>query len=132
MTAILTEISIFWVTAICMIRSMSYGSKHASQPPSNKPFVHTYMHNLKTTGYNIWTCTFCISNNCSTIEDIPCTVYNCMRDLTGGLWPQTHQLFSNTTLCVYILQTRTYITIWRTATHDNKTHIRDDCILHTK
>ena len=36
---------------------------------SDKPFVHAYLHNLKTTGY-IWT--FSILNDCSTIGHIPC------------------------------------------------------------
>ena len=49
--------SIFYVRAGFKIRLVSYGSKHASHSLSNKLFVHTWTHNLKTTGH-IWT--FCI------------------------------------------------------------------------
>ena len=41
-----------------------------------------YMHNLKTTGC-VWM--FCILNDCSTIRNIPCVVYSCMRDPTREL-----------------------------------------------
>ena len=47
-------------------RMASYGSKHASQSLSEKPFVHTSTHNLKTT-VRIWTS--CISKDCSTMEE---------------------------------------------------------------
>ena len=40
----------FWLKAVCEPPLVSYGSKHAWQPLSNMPFVHTYMHNLKITG----------------------------------------------------------------------------------
>ena len=52
-TALLLKISIFCVKAGFEIWLPSYGSKHSSQFLSNKPFVHPYMHNLKTTGYNM-------------------------------------------------------------------------------
>ena len=42
-----------------------------------------------------------------------------------------HRLFSDTN-CVHILQACTYIAIWYATTHDNKTHVPYDCILHTK
>ena len=45
--------------------------------------------------------------------------------------PDTHQLLSDTTLCVYTA-TRTYIDIWCRTTHGNKTHIPYDGILYTK
>ena len=53
-------------SAICEIRSESYGSKHASKPLPMRHFMRTYIHNSKIIG-RIWT--FYISNNCSTISD---------------------------------------------------------------
>ena len=58
MTALLLEMSVFCVRAGYEMRFASYGSKHESQSLYDKPFVCTYMLNLKTTG-RIWT--FCIS-----------------------------------------------------------------------
>ena len=66
---------------------------------SDKPFVHTYIHNLKTTG-PIWT--FCISNDSSTMQ----------RHSLCGLelherfnWRATvlgmHRSFFHKTLCAY-------------------------------
>ena len=40
MTALLSEMSIFYARAGCEIRLVSYGSKHASQSPSDKSFVY--------------------------------------------------------------------------------------------
>ena len=78
MTTLLVEMSIFRVIIKCEIQLVSYGSKHASQSLSNKPFVHTHMYNFQTTGHTcIWTITCSISNHCSTIRDIPCVVYSC-------------------------------------------------------
>ena len=72
MTALLLKMSIFCGRTGCKIQLVSYGSKHALPSLSNKPFtVRTHMHNLKTTGRIR---TFCILNNCSTVEDIACMV----------------------------------------------------------
>ena len=49
MTAVLSDMSIFCVRAGCKMQLASYGSKNALQSLSDKPFVHTDMHNLKTT-----------------------------------------------------------------------------------
>ena len=87
MIALLSEISIFWVRTVCEMQLVSYGSNHTLQSLFHMPLMCTSIHNLKITGH-IWT--FCILNDCSTIEDIPCVVWSCMRDLTGELWPQTH------------------------------------------
>ena len=48
-TALLSEMSIFWVRAPCEIQLASYDSKHASQSAFDMPFACTYMymHNLK-------------------------------------------------------------------------------------
>ena len=70
-TAPLSEISVFCVRAGCKIQLASSSSKNISQSLFDKPFVHTYKHNLKTTG-RIWT--FYILNDCSNIGDIPCMV----------------------------------------------------------
>ena len=78
MTALLSEISIFWVRAVYEIRLASYGSKHALQPRSDTPFVHTYAHNLKTTGC-IWM--LYISNDCHTIRHIQFLVPNTRHSL---------------------------------------------------
>ena len=51
----------------CEIWSVSYESKHTSQPLFNTTFVSTYTHNSKTTDFIQ---TFYISNNCFTIIDV--------------------------------------------------------------
>ena len=102
--------------------------KKALQSLSNKTFVCTYMHNLKTMGY---ICTLSISNDCFTIEDILCVIQSSMRFLTGELRPQTCiSCFLIHGVC--ILQTCTYTVLQCTSTHDNKTHVAYDCTLHTK
>ena len=107
MAALLSEMSIFCDRAACEILLVNYGSEHASQSLSaDNSFSHTYMHNLKTKG-RIWT--FCITNDCSIIGDIPCLVQSCMRDLTGELQPQTHIDCSLIQHCVYILTASHFI-----------------------
>ena len=80
--------SIFCVRDGCELQLVSYmyDFKHVLQCRSDKPFVRTYMRNFKTTGH-IWR--FGISNDCSTIGDIPCEAQSCMRDPNGELRPQT-------------------------------------------
>ena len=131
MTALLSKMFIFCVRVQvgCKTRLVSYDSKHASYPLSDKPFVCAYTLNLKTTG-RIWM--FGILNNCPTIRDIPCLVWSYKKHWTWDLWPQTcisHSLIQH---CVFILQAYRYIAIWRSSMHDNKTHIPYDCTLHTK
>ena len=50
-TALLSEMSIFYVRAGCKVQLSSYGSKHVHvlQSLFDKPLVPTYMLNLKTT-----------------------------------------------------------------------------------
>ena len=48
MTALQLEMSVFCVRAGCEIRLVSYASKCSSQFLSDKSFVRTYMHNLKS------------------------------------------------------------------------------------
>ena len=127
MTALLLEMPIFCDRTGCEIQLVSYGSKHSVQFLFDKPFVHPYTLNLKTTGY-IWT--FIILNDCSTIRDIPSVVQGFKRDANGALWPQTRIGRSLSQNCVHILQV--HIAIWCATIHDNKTHIPYDCILHTK
>ena len=50
-TAMLLEMSIFWVRAGHKLQMISYGLKHKSKPLSDKPFVSTYTHKFKTAGY---------------------------------------------------------------------------------
>ena len=64
---------------------------------------------------------FCISNDCSPLGDIPCVISTCMKDLTGELRPQTGIGGSLIQHCVCIPQASTYIAIWYTTTHNNKT-----------
>ena len=78
MTPLLLEMSILHIRAGCEIWLPSYGSKHRSKCLSNKPFVHTYMYIVKTTGH-IWT--LCTLNNCSTIGDISCEVDGCLESM---------------------------------------------------
>ena len=68
-TVLLLEISLFLVRAACELRSMRYGSKHASRSLSCMPFnfVRTYTHNSKTKGRIR---TFYLTNDCSTIGKI--------------------------------------------------------------
>ena len=108
-TPLLLEMYIFCVRAGCEIQLASYCSKYALQSLCNKPFVHTYIHNVKSIGH---TWTFCISNDCSSIRDIPCVVQSWMRDLTGELQQQTHTSCSLTQYCVHTLQGHPYIATW--------------------
>ena len=71
MTAPLSKMSIFCVRAECEIWFSSYGSKHAAHSFSGMPFFCPYTHNLKTIGH-MWM--ICISNDCSSVEDILCVV----------------------------------------------------------
>ena len=64
-TALLLEMSIFYVRAGCEIQMAIYAFKHASESLSYKPFVRTYTLNLKITGPIRM---FCISNDSSAIQ----------------------------------------------------------------
>ena len=46
-TVLLLEMSIFLVTAACVVWLVDYGTKHALQSLSDTPFLHTYKHNVK-------------------------------------------------------------------------------------
>ena len=132
MTTLLLEMSIFCVRAGCKIQLMSYGSKHALQCLSDKQIVHTWTHNMKTAGH---------------IMDVPfikrmlyyqrhslCALELHERSYWRAMAPDTHQSFSDTTLCAYTASPHIhmYIAIWCATTHDNRTHVPYDCILHTK
>ena len=95
----------------------------------DKLFVHTYTHNLKTTGH-IWT--FCTSDDCITFGVIPCVPQSCMRDPTGELCLQTHISCSLIQHRVCTLQACAYSAIWYATMHYNKTHVPHDYILPTK
>ena len=74
---------------------------------------------------------FCISNNCSTIKDIPWVVQSCMRDSTGELQPRTCiavTLWYNTIVCT--LQICIYIPVWWALLHDSKTHVAYHCTIN--
>ena len=94
-TAPLSVVSIFCVRAGCEVRLASYGSKYAWQCLYDKPFVHTYTHNLKITGH-MWT--FNILNDCSSIGDIVCVAYTCVVAWEVQLENYTA---SDTHQCVY-------------------------------
>ena len=142
--------------------------KHALQFFTDTPFVHSYKHNLKTTGpiYIWYNCStiilfyfLCRSLMWDTIGDLclitcvdhslffnpifvhaytnklkaiqvfyGCSTYQTTENFLCALvvderftWttmaPNTHQLFSDTTLCAH---TTRQIAIWCTATHDNR------------
>ena len=70
MTALLSRMPVFWVKAACKIWLARHGSKmHCKFFPIHHLLLLT--HNLETTSC-IWT--FCLLNNCSTIEGISCVV----------------------------------------------------------
>ena len=119
MTALPSEMFIFWMRSACKIQLVSYGSKYTSQPLLDTPLVHTSMHNLKTTG-DMWL--FCTSNNCSTMENIPSVVQNCMR----SNWKIVHVLQACTCIAIWC------IAIWcaSTCVHHNKTHKAYDHTTH--
>ena len=81
----------------------------------DKPFVHTYTHNLKTASHmdvlHIERPLLCQRHSC--------VVYSCMRDPTGELWGGR---LASVALCWYGFAC-TYITVWCTTTHDNKSHV---------
>ena len=83
-TALLLEISVFWVRTVCEIWYVSYESKQARQPLLT--FMPTYTCNLKTTG-RIWM--LYILNDCCTIEDFYFLCLSWMQDAIGELWLQT-------------------------------------------
>ena len=119
----------FNVRGRCDVQLAYYSSKHITQFFSNQPFVWSYTHDLKTTGY-VWT--FSTSNDFFNIAHIPCVVKSCKRDPTEALRPQTcigHSLIQH---CVSILQASTYNTVWCTTAYDNKIHVPYDFILHIK
>ena len=68
-TALLSEMTIFWVRAACEIQLVSYGSKHASQSLSDTPFVRISTSTCKSkTTSHIWmqlpyTVAFCNSQH---------------------------------------------------------------------
>ena len=110
MTAVLLEMCIMCVKAGCEIWLTSYVSKHTSQYLSDKPFGRTYTRNFKTTGY-IWT--FCISNNCSTIEDVYCVVRAAWEIPLESYGPkQKLPSFSSKKLCAYTAYLYTCITMY--------------------
>ena len=50
-----------------------------------------------------------------------------MKDPNGELWLQTHIMIAlSYNIIVHTLQARTYIVIWSTTMHNNKTHITYD------
>ena len=71
MTPPLWAMSNICVRAEREMQLASYGSKHASQSLSNKPFVCTYTHKSTIIGH-MWT--LCMSNDCCTIKNIPWVV----------------------------------------------------------
>ena len=54
------------------------------------------------------------------------------REIQLESYSPRHALFSGTKLCAYTASPYIYIAIWHSSTHDNKTHVPYDCILHTK
>ena len=93
---------LFFVRAGCEWQMARYGSKHTSQSLSNKPFVHTYTQNLKTSGHTVYM--------------YGCSAYQMTAILleTFFVWfkitwkiqlesstPDTHRSFSDATLCVH-------------------------------
>ena len=91
MTALLLEMSIFWVRTTCKILLVSYGSKHASQSLFNKPFCILQV----IYRFSVY----------QTIALLSKTFLVCLRVaweiLLESYAPDTHQSFSDTALCVY-------------------------------
>ena len=108
MTALLSEMTIFWVRAGCGIRLVSYGLKHVLQSLFNVTFC-THLHNLKTT--HVWT--FRILKNSSTPWEIPCVVYAIAWEIQVDSYCPRHALGGSLIQhCMHMLQAHSYIPIW--------------------
>ena len=99
-TALLSKMPIFCVRAGCEIRMVSYGSKHAQQSFSDKPFVHIYL-----------SANFENFKSYDDIEHMKRLLCYRRHSLCGlelherSDWrataPDMHRSFSDTTLCAY-------------------------------
>ena len=142
MTAILLKMSIFCVRAGCEIWFVSYGSKHASQFLSDKPFACRYMqgcwlcahsHILKATGY-IWMVRIHVSEYrmIALLSETLLVWFTVAREFNWRVTvPNMHWSFPDIKCVVCILEARLYIAIWCATMHDNKTHIPHDDIHNT-
>ena len=137
MTALLSEVSIFYVRAGCEVWFRSYGSKYTSQSRFDKPFVHTYMQNLKSTGHTLYMDGLHIEWLLCYQRHSLCSLELHERFNWKAMRPQTHQSFSDT-LCAYT--TSPYIHhclvcnyLWQQTSHTtNKPHVHSHTLwLHT-
>ena len=130
MTALLSKMSIFCVRAGRKIGLAGYGSMHTSQCLSDKQFCCTYTHNLKTINKS-YVNILHIEQPLYYRRHSLCTLELHERPKWRAMAPDTHQMLPNTTLCAYTASPY-FIAISCPTTHDNKTNVPDDCILHTK
>ena len=126
-TALLSEMSIFWVRHANKIGLASYGSKHASRCLSDRPFVHTYTQLENYISYmdvqHIERLLYYWRHSLCGLELHERFDWRAAGGERGG---QTHVSWSLIQHFVCILQARTYIAVWCSATHDNKTHVPYD------
>ena len=99
MTTLLSEISISCVRAGCKVRLVSYGSKHASQSPSDKQFVWPYMHNLEI--YRSHMNILHIEQLLRYQRHCSCALDLHERSDWRAMAPDKQQSFSDATLCAY-------------------------------
>ena len=95
----------------CEKQMASYAFKHASEPLSDKPFLHiqcTLTDNSKTSDH-MWM--FSLSNYCYIIGEILCAVQSCTRDPTGELQLETCIGRFLKQDYVHILQAHIYVAI---------------------
>ena len=106
-------------------RLPSYDSKLTSQSLSDTLFVYL-MHNLKTMviyGHSTYQTTALLSETFL----LWFTIELHERSIWRAVASDTHHGHSLIQHSVYTMQPCTYIAIWCTTTHDNKTHIAYNC-----
>ena len=133
MTALLSQISIFYVGAGFDIQMASYVSKYARKSLSDKPF-YAYRVPIRIS-WKVQVVRECSAHGTTAI--ISEIIFVWFR-VTLQIWLESYSPRHASVVLwyhiayVYILPARIYIVIWFATTPDNKTHALYDCILHTK
>ena len=88
-------------------------------------FVRNYIHNSKTKGH---TRTFCLSNDCSTIEDILLVRSVCEIPSASYGYKHTSKPICNTSFCAYTLVARKLLIVCRHSTYGMTALLSQMCI----